>query len=129
MDYILYKRFKQEAIGGKVNLPAMTKCSEDNGFIWYNGIPLCATTSENAHRYFAYNKDGLGMLRGRLTNDIQRKLEKKDDNYQSRWDKVWNDPICQQFKRTEFSDYWLWNHNFYIADIKTLSHIAELVGA
>lgn len=90
---------------------------------------ICTITSENAHQFFAINNDDMGMMRGKLTQAIQKALAKRDGDYQKRWDKVWNDEICQQFKRKEYDDYWLWNHEFFNADIDSLKHIAKLVGA
>lgn len=129
MKYITYRRFKDKAICGNVNLPAMTVCEENNGYISYNGKMLCAATSENAHQFFARDDDGAGMLRGKLTQAIQKTLAKRDANYQSRWNKVWDDPACQSYKRIEDDDFWLWNHDFFNANIDTLQHIAKLVGA
>lgn len=128
MKYIIHKRFKDKAICGNVNIPAMTVCECDGAIIKYNGSPICAATSENAHMYFALDDDGQGMLRGGLTCAIQKKLSKRDNEHQERWDKVWEDPICKKYKRTEHADHWLWNHNFYNANIWDLQHIARLIG-
>ena len=97
--------------------------------IFHDGKLLCVVTSENAHQFFARDDDGAGMLRGKLTQAIQKTLAKRDANYQNRWDKVWDDPACQPYKRIEYADFWLWNHDFFNADIDTLRHIAKLVGA
>ncbi len=129
MKYIVHKRFKAKAICGEVNLPAMTECESRDGFIMHNGLFLCAETSANAHGYFAANEDSQGMLRGKLTRAIQKSLQKRDGGYQERWDRVWSDPVCQPYKRVEHADFWLWNHDFYKADIDVLRHIAALVGA
>lgn len=128
MKYIVHKRFNGKAICGDVNIPAMTKCSEQNGVIYCNGKPICYTTSENAHQYFANNDDGNGMKRGKLTQAIQKALSKRDAKYQSRWDKIWGDLRCQKYKRKEYNDYWLWNHDFFNAEIDDLVHIANLIG-
>lgn len=128
MKYITHKRFKQKAICGEVNLPAMTECNEINGMIFYDHKPICVATSENAHLYFARNDDGNGMERGKLTRSIVETLSKADDAYQERWDKVWDDVTCQMYKRQEHQDHWIWNHAFYNADLGTLKYIAELVG-
>lgn len=128
MNYIAHKRFKDKALCGYVNIPAVTALKSINGVILYNGNPICFDTSENAHQFFARNDDGNGMQRGRLTQAIQKRLEKRDSHYQERWDKVWDDSICKSYKRTDFDDYWLWNHKFFNAEIDTLKHIAELVG-
>lgn len=129
MRYIVHRRFKEKAICGDVNLPAMTVCESNDDFVTYNGELLCAVTSENAHQFFARDDDGKGMLRGKLTQAIQKRLSKRDANYQSRWDKVWDDPICQPYKGVDHADFWLWGHNFFNADIDTLQYIARLVGA
>lgn len=129
MKYIVHKRFKGKAICGDVNLPAMTECESDGVFITYNGKTICYATSNNAHQFFAVNDDGMGMIRGKLTQVIQNILAKRDDNYQARWDKVWGDSVCQKYKRDTYEDYWLWSHEFFHADIETLRHIASLVGA
>lgn len=129
MNYIVHKRFKGKAICGEVNLPALTICEEVDGFLYHNGRQLCTATSENAHQHFARNDDNAGFRRGKLTQEIQKVLGKRDSGYQERWDKVWDDPTCQPYKRQEFADFWLWNHDFFNADIDTLRHIAKLVGA
>ena len=129
MDYIVYKRFKGKAFCGNVNIPAVTALESVNGVILYKGNPICFETSENAHQFFARNDDGNGMRRGQLTQAIQKMLAKRDSHYQERWDKVWDDSICRSYKRADFDDYWLWNHKFFNAEIDTLKHIAELVGA
>lgn len=129
MKYVVHRRFKDKAICGEVNLPAMTMCEETNGYIFHGDKLLCVVTSENAHQFFARDDDGAGMLRGKLTQAIQKTLAKRDANYQNRWNKVWDDPACQPYKRIEYADFWLWNHDFFNADIDTLRHIAKLVGA
>lgn len=129
MKYITHKRFKDKAICGDVNLPAMTECESNGIFITLDGKLLCCTTCENAHQFFARNDDGNGMERGKLTQAIQKTLSKRDDHYQERWDNVWDDEICQDYRRDDYDDYWLWNHEFFNADIETLKHIANLVGA
>ena len=125
--YITHRRFKDKAICGNVNIPAQTECDVKNGCIIYDGKPICVTTSENAHQYFAVNDDGCGMERGHLTQEIQNRLAKNDKNHQARWDKVWSDKIAQKYKRKEYDDYWLWNHDFFNASIEDLRHIAEVV--
>lgn len=128
MKYIVHKRFDDKAICGDVNIPAMTDCSEQNGIIYCNGKPICYTLSQNARQYFARNDDGNGLKRGRLTQSIQKMLAKRDDKYQTRWDKIWDDLRCQKYKRKEYKDYWLWNHDFFNAEIDDLVYIANLIG-
>ncbi len=128
MEYIAYKRFKGKALCGDVNIPALTLCEEINGCIYCGGKALCFATSENAHQYFTRNNDGYGMLRGKLIQTIQKRLAKQDGHYQERWNKVWIDSTCQLYKRHEHADFWLWNHDFFQADIEVLQYIANLIG-
>lgn len=129
MQYITHRRFKGRAMCGEVNLPAMTACEEKDNVICCQGHPICYATSENGHQYFARDDDGNGMLRGRLTQAIQKTLEQHDEDHQKRWDKVWDDPYCESYRRGEHGDHWLWNHDFFNAEILTLRHIATVVGA
>ena len=55
--------------------------------------------------------------------------EKCRKKIQARWDKVWAEPLCQQYRRTEHEDFWIWNHDFYNAPVADLRCIAALVGA
>ena len=84
MKYVVHRRFKDKAICGEVNLPAMTVCEENGGYIFHGDKLLCVVTSENAHQFFARDDDGAGMLRGKLTQAIQKTLAKRDANYQNR---------------------------------------------
>lgn len=127
MQYITHRRFKGMSLCGEVNIPAMSECTLISKIIAYNGKAICYAGSENAHQYFACNDDGNGMERGELTQKIMKRLSKRDADYQVRWDKVWADETCQKYRRSDYSDYWLWNHDFYNADINDLRHIAELV--
>lgn len=127
MKYVAYKRFKENAICGPVNIPAKTECELVGNMITYQGKYICYAKSENGHQYFTRDDDEQGMLRGKLIQQIKSTLSKKDTEYQSRWDKIWQDTICQQYKRSEHKDYWLWNHAFFIAPIEDLEHIANLL--
>lgn len=129
MKYVVHKRFKDNAICGSINLPAMTECECEDGLITYNNTVICYATSENAHQFFAVNEDGMGMERGRLTQSIQKALAKRDGSYQERWDKVWKDSVCEEYRRKDYEDFWLWGHDFFNADIDVLRYIAKLVGA
>lgn len=127
MNYIVHTRFKGNAVCGSVNLPAMTEVQVEGNVVYYDGIPLCALTSDNGKRHFARNDDGNGMERGKLTRSIYNRLAKRDEQYQARWDKVWADPVCQPYKRADHADYWLWNRAFFDAPIEDLRHIEKLV--
>ena len=129
MRYIAYKRFKDKAICGRVNIPAMTVCEEIDGIITYNNKPLCVVTSENAHKFFVVNEDDFGMERGALTQRILKRLSRNSKDYDALWDKVWDDALCGRYRRREHNAHWLWNHAFYNAEIGNLKYIANLIGA
>ena len=125
MEYIVYKRFKTKAICGDVNIPALSKCELTGPYICFEKKPLCVAASENAHNYFMRNDDGNGMLRGDLIDTIKKTLQ----NNKEKWDKVWEDDLCRKYRRAEHKDHWLWNHDFYNADIADLEYICRLVSA
>ena len=83
--------------------------------------------SQNALDYFVQDDDGAGDLRGKLVDSIQRCLERRDADYQTRWDKVWSSALCQKYRRPESEDYWLWAAAFYDAPLCDLMAIAALV--
>lgn len=131
MQYIVHKNFHGKTIAGEVDIPVSTVCETVNNWIFYNGKPVCSIMSAIAHRHFAVNGDGCGLRRGNLTTAIQDTLNRRDDkeNWQERWDMVWNDELCQKYRRKEHKDHWLWNHGFYNAKIDDLVYIANLIGA
>ena len=116
---------------------------------------MCFATSENAHQYFSRNDDGQGERRGELVRDIIARLTENnikyfdgDDSpfgggkiypekfaaYKARekerneaWGRVWDDPSIRKYKRKEFADYWLFNHDFYNAPIEDLKYILKIV--
>lgn len=130
MVYITTKRFNKKAICGIVDIPQSTKCECIDNIIYYEKYPLCYITSENAHQFFSRNDDGNGLLRGQLIQKIQKTLSESEPNEEgeSLWDKIMENPMCQSFKRIDHEDFWLWNHEFFNADIESLRYIANLIG-
>ena len=129
MNYITSKRAKFIGITGEVNIPYNTTVYCEKGYLFTPDTVICTDHSQNAYDHFARNDDGNGLERGELTQAIRKRLAKRGKAYQDRWDKVWEDELCQKYKRTEYADYWLWNHDFYNAPIEDLRYIAKLVGA
>ena len=129
MKYIVHKRFRGNTMSGRVNLPAKTECEGKYGFIIYNGNALLYDTAEDSYQHIAVNDDGMGMLRGKITQEIQKTLAKRDQNYQARWDKIHEDDLCQKYGRKDSEDYWLWGYDFFHASIEDLQYIARLIGA
>lgn len=128
MQYIVHRRFRHTSACGSVNIPAMSECESIGNVIYYNGKQICSVFSRNAHQFFARNDDCNGMLRGKLTSSIKAALEKKDAKHDERCEKVENDSICQRYRRQDCDDTWLWNHDFYNADVDVLRYIANLIG-
>ena len=138
--YIVFRRFKGQGINGPVNLrygelverKRVRTCENPElreDFLVHGGTLICAADSRLSHTHFAPNGDGQGLGRGRLCAAIQAKLERRDPEYQARWDKVWQDPVCQRFQRPDQPDQWLWSDGFFEAGLDELDHIARLVGA
>ena len=126
MKYLVTKRFKTKAICGEVNLAYGTECfSQGNVIYRQDKQPLCLITSENAHMYFTVNDDGLAKERRQLIEDIAKLLSDKE--MEKRWDVVWNDLTCRKYKRKEFADFWLWNHDFYSASLDDLQYIKKIL--
>ena len=126
MKYLVTKRFKTKAICGEVNLAYGTECfSQGNVIYRQDKQPLCLITSENAHMYFTVNDDGLAKERRQLIEDIAKLLSDKE--MEKRWDVVWNDLTCRKYKRKEFADFWLWNHDFYGASLDDLQYIKKIL--
>ena len=127
IPYITTKRFKGKSMTSELNIPYGTKIQSIMVYLIYNNQPICSDHSQNAYDYFARNDDDKGLERGKLIQEIKKVLSKKDNNHQNRWDKIWKDENCKKYKKIEYSDYWLWNHNFYNAEIEDLQYIANLL--
>lgn len=155
MKYITTRRFRGKTMSGIVNLPYGTECELRGETIYHGGKPLCFATSENAHQYFSRNDDGQGERRGKLVREIMGRLKlpevrhkpnpkyplaeyhmtakesaKRNAARKARaeaWGRVWDEPAIRKYKRVEFADYWLFNHDFYNAPIADLEHILKIV--
>lgn len=127
MKYIAIRRIKIKSLLGYVNIPYGAVLSCESGVLTLDNVPICGDHSQNAYRYFARNDDGNGLERGELTSLIVKTLANNDENHQSRWDIIWEDAICQKYKRKDYDDYWLWSHDFYNADINDIRHIASIL--
>lgn len=127
--YIARKRARFKGFGGPVNIPWGAFLNEQDGLLFWNGVAVCLVTGQNTLDYFSRDDDGQGILRGQLVSAITSRLEKRDSGYQTRWDKVWGDSLCQKYRRPEHEDWWLWSRAFFDAPIQDLQYIAGLVGA
>ena len=98
-QYVARKRARFYSGGRQVNIPWGAVLDEQDGSLYWQGRPLCRISSQNAYDYFSRNDDGNGKLRGQLVGAILSRLERRDANYQARWDRVWESPLCQPYKR------------------------------
>lgn len=127
--YIARRRARFNAICGPVNIPFGTALALEGDCLTLEGRPICKVTSANSHAFFTPDDDGRGIERGKLVGAILAVLERRDAARDERWEKVWNDALCQRYRRPEHDEVWLWDHEFYGAPVEDLRHIAELVGA
>ena len=74
MRYIVYKRFKDTALCGPVNLKATLPCWESEGIIFYEGKPLCFAASENALCHFGFTARQADWRHQAQTCETRRRL-------------------------------------------------------
>lgn len=125
--FIARRRARFDGIDGRMNIPYGADLICQDGFLFYNGRCVCAAEGQNGMDYFVQDDDGAGRLRGELIGSIRQKLECKDADHQTRWDRVWASALCQKYRRPESDDYWLWARAFFDAPILDLQAIATLV--
>lgn len=131
MQYVIHRRFRAQAICVPVNLPYGTLCESNGNMIFWQGKPICLTTSQNAKEYFAVNDDGYGLERGAITHRIAFEQfglrEQHSPDYRERWAFVWANESLRQYKRADMDDYWLWNDAFFHAPIEELRRVGKLL--
>lgn len=130
-SYIVFKNFVRKTMFGEnVSLPALTILYDNEHIIFKDLKPIMTDSCENCYNHMAKNNDGNGLKRGELTQKILRRLSRarfeRQDEYIEIWDKIWDDPLCNNYKRADHEDYWLWNHAFYNAPIYDLEYIYNL---
>lgn len=133
MHYIVIKRYKRDDARGRFNLPYGTIVEERDGILYYGDKDICGDHSAVMREYFARNDDGKGLERGKLTQAITSTLAIRPDEtkeeHDERWDVVWQDELCQKYKKPHQENHWLWAIEFFNAPIEDLEYIARLVGA
>lgn len=132
MIYITTKRIKRKGIDGNFNIPYNTNIESHDGFLWHNGKRICSDHSAVMREYFARNDDGLGLKRSKITKSIidamlMREGETKED-WLKRWDILWDDPVCNKYRKDSSETTFLWGIEFFNAPLLDLYHIATLAG-
>jgi len=124
MDYIVHRRLRRTAICGDVNLPYGTVLEEAEGYLYYDGMPICAARSQTAKEYIAWNGDGRGLERGKLTYAI---AFRGADRPGCRFDPKQREIICEKYSRylRPEHDVILFNDEFFMADIEALTEMAR----
>lgn len=128
--YIVTTKFNSHAISGHMVIPEGTTLNAYRGYIVCPQGVVCSVASQNAFDYFSQNDDGKGRERGKLVHDILRRLRKLKPSAQRHdhtWRKIWEDAVCLKYKRPEHDDHWVWNYDFYNADIEDLEYIRNLI--
>lgn len=134
MKYITIKRFKRNNPFGNFNIPYGTPIEEVNGWLLApNGARICRDTAALMREYFARDDDGNGLERGKVAHAIIDRMHiepnETKDHWQERWNVIWEDKMCQKYKKDESETTFLWSIDFYNAPLFDLYYIARLVGA
>lgn len=133
MTYITTKRFKRKGMDGDFNIPYGTTIESENGYLWLGGKRICSEKSATMREYFARNDDGLGQKRSKVAHSIIDAMLMQDgetkENWQKRWDVLWEDPVCNKYRKDYSETTFLWGISFYNAPLLDLYHIAALAGA
>ena len=133
MEYITTKRFKRKGIDGNFNIPYGATIKSENGYLWHKGKRICSEKSAVMREYFARNDDDLGVKRSKIAHQIIDAMllqegETKED-WQKRWDVLWDDAVCNKYRKDNSETTFLWGIEFYNAPLLDLYHIAALAGA
>lgn len=57
-------------LGRPIEIPERSAADSQDSMICWNRIPICLINSQIAHKYFAWDEDGQGVLRGQYEGDI-----------------------------------------------------------
>ena len=132
MIYITTKRFKRRGIDGEFNIPYGMEVESKDGFLWHQKKRICSDHSAVMREYFARNDDGLGQKRSKVAHSIIDAMLMQDgetkEDWQKRWDVLWNDAVCNKYRKDHSETTFLWGIDFYNAPLLDLYHIAALAG-
>lgn len=135
-SYFVRRRARFKDINGRdVNIPYGSVFTAENDLILNpDGTALTHTVCDNAKNFFVQNDDKKGKERADLVNKITKFLERRYPidtieykKHQNLWNKVWEDELCNKYRRKDNEDHWLWSQDFYNASIDDLVYIAKLL--
>ena len=67
------------------------------------------------------------MPRGYLFPAKKQRFDAVEKERKAAWARIWDDPYLRKYKRKEYADFWLWNHDFFNASIEDLEYILKVV--
>jgi hypothetical protein len=131
---IVFRRFKDLAICGNVNIPYGTELGTivENGqqFVAFpDGKKITKVHSQNYNQHFALNDDERGLVRGKLTYAIafSPRERKHENGHVSRLSEDEIDMIRKDWSKylMPYDDTILFNDAFYDAPIEDLQKLAD----
>ena len=104
---------------------------DDEGRIFNGEGFMCLRSSQKSRDCLVGNDDGRGEERGELVKEIHKLLYHplSEDHKEEQLEALWNDDVALPYaihKRPE-DGAWLWNDDYYVADIGNLKHIRDLL--
>lgn len=130
MEYIITQRYKRDNALGRFNLPRGTKVEERDGWLYHEGRRICSDHSAVMRDHFARDDDGNGLRRGELSRAIikamQIRPDETKDDWNKRWEPLWQDAVCNKYRKDPSDTTFLWGIEFYNAPLLDLYHIAAL---
>lgn len=125
--YKAYKSFPK--FKGKV-YPIGSEFINKDGMLVNDDGNMCLVGSEKSRQCLVGNDDGLWKERGKLINEIRDLIDlsaNKADVMIRRYDWIFADKIAYKYgqNHNQDTDAWIWNDDFYTANIKDLEYIKQ----
>ena len=130
-QYMVRKRLRSlSRTGEKVNIPYGTMLKCVNGIIYWKDDILCNDDCQMQKDYLVQANSPDVSQRAYLINEILKLLSlPTPDNHKvkERWKILLKDPWANEFRRTDFEDFWLWSNKFYDAEEADLINLRKLI--
>lgn len=126
-EYVAIEDFCGNGIGGFFTIKKGDKCTATEKVIFYKKIPICLISSQIAFDFFSRNDDGEGVYRGEIIKQIKSNLSERNQKYQIRWNRIWREKWVRVYKKERPNNFWVWNFDFYNAEIDSLIRILRLI--